>query len=213
MAASLPRPNSKGPSSKGTLWPALGPETTCSLVGLPLSARRDRRDCLGGFAGFGCFPPVVAAFALPGAFVPKISVRTTDTTDKTNSHRTSKKPSLIRVRVSSDTGSLLGLGDVLGRHVQHDKRVAQLESAAVDQRRLPDPATVENVAIGRTQILDADIRCLVSVDGYPGMLAWNTRIVDAKIGVRTASDGDARRRERVAHSVDFKDDIGLADGG
>src|SRR5690625_7996327 len=40
-----------------------------------------------------------------------------------------------------------------------------------------------------------------------------TPIVESKSCIRTSSECHARRRERVAHTVDFEVDSGLADGG
>ena len=47
---------------------------------------------------FGAFGRAAPA----GAFVPKTSDRMTETADSTKSHSTARKPSLIRVSVSSD---------------------------------------------------------------------------------------------------------------
>ena len=52
----------------------------------------------------------LAGRGVDGALVPKMSERMTDTADSTNSHSTARKPSLIRVRVSSDITSLPSCG-------------------------------------------------------------------------------------------------------
>ena len=98
-AASVPRPSRIGCSLSGTLWPALGPETT-SLVGTPGRACGTWAawPASGPWASCRAWRPLLARRRA----VPKTSDRMTDTADSTNSHSTARKPSLINVSVSSD---------------------------------------------------------------------------------------------------------------
>src|SRR3954464_6801550 len=97
MAASLPRPIRIGAWSRSARSPALPPSVTITWVGLP-------RRLGGGFAPRFSLR-ASAPRAASGTRAPNMSERITEIAESTKIHRMARNATLIRKRVSSDTGA------------------------------------------------------------------------------------------------------------
>src|SRR5690606_41350578 len=89
-------------------------------------------------------------------FLPKMSVRITETAESTNSHSTARKPSLMRVRVSSLMCSPLPRSHRLLAERHRDRGVAQAERRTVPQRGRGDAAAGHDAAVGRAEVRQLD---------------------------------------------------------
>src|SRR3954453_10285896 len=113
--------------------------------------------------------------------------------------------------VSSDTvASWVPLAPAgAGHEADPHGGVADLDRGTVLERRLLDPGAVDQHAVRRPQIDDADLRAAPLIGIHPDLRvpAGHARGVDAPIGARAAADPDPRRVERVLAPVALQDHV------
>src|SRR4051794_41762166 len=114
--------------------------------------------------------------------------------------------------VSSDTvASWVPLAPAgAGHEADPHGGVADLDRGTVLERRLLDPGAVDQHAVRRAQIDDADLRAAPLIGIHPDLRvpAGHPRVVDPQIGVGAAADHDSRRIEWMLDPVDLQGAVG-----
>src|SRR3954452_12643668 len=149
-----------GAWSRSARSPTLLPSVTMTWVGLP---RRLGGDLVAPpFFSLRASAPRAAS----GTRAPNMSERITEIAERTKIHRMARKATLIRKRVSSDTGStrarqaLSTLGEVvlvLLEDPHRHRRVADPDLAAVPDAGLRHLVAVDEHPVGGAEVADLDL--------------------------------------------------------
>src|SRR5690625_755132 len=198
MVQSMPRPNVTGAPSSRADFPWSGPSMSTACVGVPLPPfpaplpARPREESRAVLT-----PPRGSRSDLGGR-TPNSSARIAEVTERTSNQRTARTPSLMTVRVSSDTGSppCRPATHVDGRRTDDDSR-------AVAHGRFSGAMTVYDGSVGGPEI-DRHELCVSSLPERADLQVptGHPAVVDANVALGPASEHDARRNHRVLGAID-----------